>query len=84
MLQEDMSNKEFREHPTQKPLALFNWIVRNYSKEDEVILDPFMGSGVTLEACKLLHRQYIGIEINPEYIKIAERRLSQEVFDFKD
>jgi len=64
------------------PIALFNWIVRNYSKEDEVILDPFMGSGVTLEACKLLHRQYIGIEINPDYCKIAEERLSQEVFDF--
>ena len=82
MLQENMSNKELREHPTQKPLALFDWIVRNYSEPYDLILDPFMGSGVTLEACKLLHRNYIGIEINPDYCKIAEERLRQEVFDF--
>ena len=84
MLQEDMTNKELREHPTQKPLALFEWILKNYSKENDIILDPFMGSGVTLEACKLMGRKYIGIEINPDYCKIAKERLAQKFFDFQD
>jgi len=79
MLQEYMSNKEIRQHPTQKPLALFTWILKKYSKESDLILDPFLGSGTTAEACKLLHRNFIGIEINPEYCKIAEERLAQGV-----
>ena len=44
-----------------------------------IILDPFLGSGTTAEACKLLKRNFIGIEINPDYCKIAEERLAQGV-----
>ncbi len=79
MLQEDMSNKEYRFHPTQKPLPLFKWIINNYSKPGETICDPFMGSGTTLRAAKDLGRKYIGSEISEEYCLIAKNRLAQEV-----
>ena len=68
-----------RVHPTQKPLPLFEWIVQNYSAENEIIFDPFLGSGTTTEACKNLKRDFIGIEINPDYYKIAKERLAQGV-----
>ncbi len=50
--------------------------------EGGVVLDPFMGSGTTAKVAKDLGRLYLGIELNPEYIKIAEKRLRQEVFNF--
>jgi DNA modification methylase len=68
--------KEKRVHPTQKPLELMRWIVKNYSKETDTILDPYMGSGSTGLACKELGRNFIGIEISPEYYKIAENRIN--------
>lgn len=79
MLQENMKYKEYREHPTQKPVPLMEWILENYSKSDDLILDCFAGSGLTLVACKKLNKRFIGIEISPEYCKIAEERLRQEV-----
>ena len=79
MLQERMGKeKEYRAHPTQKPLPLMRWIIEKYSQPDQIILDPFAGSGTTLVAAKQLGRRYIGIEINPDYCKIAEQRLAQE------
>jgi len=72
----DFAEFEHREkHPTQKPLKLLKYIINRYTKEDDIILDPFLGSGTTAVACKQLNRRYIGIEINPEYCKIAEQRL---------
>ena len=79
MLQQDMSNKEVRTHPTQKPRALMTWILNKYSKESDVILDPFMGSGTVIEACKLLNRNYCGIDINPSYVEMARERMKQGV-----
>lgn len=79
MLQENMKNKENRVHPNQKPVPLMQWCIQNYSKETDVILDPFLGSGTTAVACKNLGRKFIGIEQSPEYCKIAEDRLRQEV-----
>ena len=70
--------REKRVHPTQKPLELIKWIIKNYSKEGDTILDPFLGSGTTAVACKELGRKFIGIEINQKYCEIAERRLAQE------
>lgn len=64
-------------HPTQKPVAVMKWIVENYSKETDIILDPFAGSGSTLMACKMLDRRYIGIDIDEEYCAIAEKRLKE-------
>jgi len=66
-------NKNF--HPTIKPVHLMSWLVRLVSKEGDVVLDPFMGSGTTGVACKLLNRDFIGIELSEEYYKIAEARI---------
>lgn len=75
MLQEDMKNKEKRVHPTQKPLPLFKWILEKYSQPNDIILDPFLGSGTTALACLELNRHFIGIELSPEYCEIAEKRI---------
>ena len=69
--------KEIRQHPTQKPVKLMTWCLDRYSEEGMTVLDPFMGSGTTCVACKKLGRNYIGIEKEPEYIKIAEKRLEK-------
>jgi site-specific DNA-methyltransferase (adenine-specific) len=63
-------------HPTLKPIKLMSYLVSLISREGDTILDPFVGSGTTLIAAKMLNRKYIGIELNPEYIQIANRRLS--------
>ena len=64
------------EHPTQKPLALMLWCLGFFPKA-QTVLDPFMGSGTTLVACKQLGRHCIGIEIEESYCEIAAKRLSQ-------
>jgi DNA modification methylase len=63
-------------HPTVKPLSLMEYLVKLVSREGQLILDPFAGSGTTLMACKKLKRNYIGIEREAEYIKIAECRIN--------
>jgi site-specific DNA-methyltransferase (adenine-specific) len=67
---------EFNTHKTVKPLALCEYIIAltTFSK-DAVVLDPFIGSGTTAVAAKKLGRKFIGIEINPEYVEIAQKRL---------
>ena len=72
-------SKDQRVHPTQKPSELFIDILNDFSKENDLILDPFLGSGTTAVVCKQLGRRFIGIEINPDYCKIAEQRLAQEI-----
>lgn len=72
-------NVEARAHPTQKPVELMRWILETHSRQDDVILDPFMGSGTTLRAAKDLGRRAIGIEIDEHYCAVAVERLSQEV-----
>jgi len=67
--------KDERVHPTQKPTELFAEIIKDFSKEGDIILDPFLGSGTTAVACKLLKRNYIGIEIDKKYCEIAEQRI---------
>lgn len=66
-----------RTHPNQKPVSLISHLIEKLP--DTVILDPFLGSGPTLEAAKLLGRKSIGIEIEERYCEIAARRLAQEV-----
>lgn len=63
-------------HPTVKPIALMEYLVKLVSRENAVVLDPFAGSGSTLIACKNLNRQYIGIEREEEYIEIINKRLT--------
>ena len=79
MFQEDMANKEIRVHPTQKPAPLINWIIGNYGKDCDLILDPFLGSGTTAYCAKKLGRKCIGIEIEEKYCEIATKRCSQSV-----
>lgn len=83
MLQENMKNKEVRYHPTQKPIPLFSWILKNYSKEGDTILDPFTGSGTTALACIKTNRNYICIEKEPEYVEIINKRIKLETDQFK-
>ena len=62
-------------HPTVKPVALMEYLVKMVSKEGHIVLDPFMGSGTTGMACKKLNREFIGIEMMPEYMEIAKARI---------
>jgi len=62
-------------HPTEKPVALMEWILKYYSKEGDVVLDPTMGSGSTGVACKNMNRNFIGIEMNEEIYDSAVKRL---------
>ncbi len=63
-------------HPTQKPVALFEYLIKTYTNEGELVLDNCIGSGTTAVACKQTNRRFIGIEINQEYVDIANKRLS--------
>lgn len=75
MLQADMKNKEKRVHPTQKPEYVMKWIVANYTKETDLVLDPFMGSGTTGVACAAGKRRFIGVEKEKRYFDIACERI---------
>jgi len=62
-------------HPTVKPLSLMEYLIKLVTRENAIVLDPFLGSGTTAIACVKLNRQFIGIEKEAEYIKIAEARI---------
>ena len=66
-------------HPTQKPVALMEYLIRTYSNEGETILDNCMGSGTTGVACVNTHRDFIGIEQEKEYYEIAKQRIEDAV-----
>jgi site-specific DNA-methyltransferase (adenine-specific) len=63
-------------HPTVKPLALMKYLVTMFSREGQIVIDPFAGSGTTLIACERLNRKYIGIDSNEDYVEIAKRRIN--------
>ena len=67
MLQEDMRNKDYRFHPTQKPTQLWQKILSLYTKEGDLVLDPFAGSQSLRIACRKMNRDYIGFEIDKEF-----------------
>ena len=71
-----VQGKERTEHPTQKPLWLIKKFIKLTTDKDDIVLDPFLGSGTTMKACLELKRNCIGIEINPEYIEITKKRLN--------
>jgi len=68
-------DRRWNHHPTVKPIALMEYLVKLVSREDAVVLDPFTWSWSTLIACKKLKRQYIWFELDEDYITIAEARL---------
>lgn len=75
MLQEDMKNKEKRIHPTQKPVELYKWLLRNYAKPGDKILDTHLGSGSICIACDDLGFDMTGIELDPDYYQAAKKRI---------
>jgi site-specific DNA-methyltransferase (adenine-specific) len=62
-------------HPTQKPVALFEYLIRTYTDEGNTVLDNCIGSGTTAIACINTNRNFIGIELDPKYCEIAEERI---------
>ena len=64
-------------HPTQKPLRLYEYLVRTYTRPGDTVLDPFAGSGTTLVAAQKLGRRFIGCDLSPEYVEIARQRLAE-------
>lgn len=69
------SEKKFGNHPTQKPLKILKELIECVTNEDDIVLDPFMGSGSTCVACAMLRRRYIGIELEERYFNIANNRI---------
>jgi site-specific DNA-methyltransferase (adenine-specific) len=68
-------NRQRGLHPTQKPVALFEYLIKTYTNENELVLDNCIGSGTTLLAAKNTNRKYIGIELEEKYCEIAKQRL---------
>lgn len=75
MIQGDMRNKDERFHLTQKPTQIICQLLNYYTQENDLILDPFMGSFTTAVACHKLGRRFIGAELDEEYYKLGSERL---------
>ena len=67
-----------KRHPTEKPIAIIKRMIAASSNPGDIVLDPFLGSGTTAVAAHELQRQYIGIELNETYYKIAEKRIKEQ------
>ena len=79
MLQQNMKDKEIRIHPTQKPVALYDWILQKYAKPNDLILDTHLGSGSSRIAAYKGGFNFVGFEIDQEYYEKQEKRFN----DFK-
>ena len=77
MIQHDMKNKEIRIHPTQKPVKLYEWLLMNYAKEGDKILDTHLGSGSIAIACHNLKYDLTACELDKEYFEAAMKRLAR-------
>ncbi|MDO6825908.1 site-specific DNA-methyltransferase [Mesomycoplasma ovipneumoniae] len=79
-------NKNRKKHPTQKPEALYERMILASSNENDIVLDPFVGSGTMLRVCQQTNRRGIGIEINEEYVRMCKERLKEDFtgFDSED
>lgn len=89
MLQEDMKHKEERIHPTQKPVALYEWILNRFANPGDIILDTHVGSASSLIACHKTQHKYIGFEIDPVLYDMARKRLETDsaqvtIFDYME
>lgn len=73
------ANKRNKSHPTQKPVDLLEYLIKTYTLEGETILDNCMGSGSTGVACLNTNRNFIGIELDEEYFKIAKERIENTI-----
>lgn len=77
MLQGNMKTKENRIHPTQKPVALYEWLLNNYAKKGDKILDTHLGSASSIIACKKLGFEYMGFELDKDYFEKAKERIEK-------
>ena len=89
MLQGNMKNKEVRIHPTQKPVALYEWLLSRYAKVGDIILDTHVGSASSLLACHRTNHKFVGFELDKNYYKLSKERLDNEIaqlrlFDFME
>jgi site-specific DNA-methyltransferase (adenine-specific) len=71
----EFNNSQNNNHPTEKPIPLFEYLIKTYTNPDEIVLDNCIGSGTTAIAAKQTDRKFIGIDISPEYCDIAKKRL---------
>lgn len=78
MIQGNMKQKEKKIHPTQKPVALYRWLLSNLAKEGDLILDTHVGSASSLIACEQMGFEYVGYEIHEGYYNEAVKRLEEE------
>ena len=76
-MQYDMKNKEDRIHPTQKPIKLYEWLLMNYAKQGDKILDTHLGSGSIAIACHNLEYHLTACELDKDYYNTAMKRLKQ-------
>ena len=72
-------NKDKGYHPTQKPVALLEYLIKTYTNEGEIVLDNCMGSGSTGVACRNTGRKFIGIELDDKYFEISKSRLNETI-----
>ena len=79
MIQSDMKNKEIRIHPTQKPVKLYEWLLMNYAKEGDKILDTHLGSGSIAIACHNLKFELTACELDTEYYDNAIQRINNHI-----
>lgn len=79
MIQGDMKNKEVRIHPTQKPVKLYEWILMNYAKQGDKILDTHLGSGSSRIACWDMGFDFWGYELDKDYFDAMEKRFQNHV-----
>lgn len=77
IIESPVENTKDINHTAVYPLYIIQELIKLLTDENDIVLDPFNGSGTTCVAAKILHRNYIGIEINPEYVKLAEKRLAE-------
>lgn len=75
MIQGDQRNREYKIHPTQKPVALYEWILNRYAKPNDIILDTHVGSASSLIACHNTGHKYVGFEIDETYYQMSKKRL---------
>jgi len=73
--------KKFGIHPTQKPIAVMEWLIQRLTNESDIVLDPFMGSGSTGVACINTNRKFIGMELDQKYFDIASKRIEETIIN---
>lgn len=89
MIQQAGKEHEYRIHPTQKPVSLYEWLLTKYAKPGDTIIDTHVGSASSLIACHRTRHKFVGFEIDPVYYSDAKRRLDVEtaqksIFDYME